>query len=170
MDTIPHTLLHGSRSKHLDRLSSSHGLEQAPFGPALYLTEDSEVARSYTGQSGGIYAVELAGNSQLTIPMNGTWKDLSVDARLAIQRLFKAAHMPMPGEAQTARSILDSVCPVLGLRKRNAFLSSQGIWMLYGHIDASENADLSDQGVHYALISDTVIISQQHWESECVAV
>ena len=167
MDTIPHTLLHGSRSKHLDRLSSSHGLEQAPFGPALYLTEDSDVARSHMGQAGGIYAVELAGNSQLTIPMNGGWRDLSVDARLAIQRLFKAAHLPMPAGAQTARSILDSVRPALDLRQRNAFLSSQGIWMLYGHADAEENAD---QGVQYALISDAAIVSHQHWEAECVAV
>lgn len=165
MSAIPSTLLHGSRHKNIDRLSPGHGLEVSPFGPALYLTADADAAGHYMGQEGAIYALTVAGNSQLTIAMDGHWKDLSVDARLVIQKLFKAAHLPVPTGAHTARAILDSVSPAMGLRQRNTILSREGIWMLYGHVDGdAQDGAFLDQGVQYALLSDGVIVSQRHWE------
>lgn len=166
MSAIPSTLLHGSRDKHIDRLTVGHGLDVSPFGPALYLTADAAVAGQYMGEEGAIYALTVAGNSQLTISMDGLWKDLSVDARLVIQKLFKAASLPVPTGAHTARANLDSVSSSMGLRQRNAILSQEGIWMLYGQVDgvAQDDGSAIDLGVQYALLSDTVIVSQRHWE------
>ena len=165
MSAIPSTLLHGSRHKHIDRLSAGHGLDVSPFGPALYLTADAAVAGHYMGEEGVIYALTVAGNSQLTIAMDGLWKDLSVDARLVIQKLFKAASLPVPTGAQTARAILDGVSSAIGLRRRNAILSSEGIWMLYGHAGGvAQEGGFLDPGVQYALLSDAVIVSQRYWE------
>lgn len=163
MSAIPSTLLHGSRHKHIDRLSAGHGLEVSPFGPALYLTADAAVAGHYMGEEGVIYALTLAGNSQLTIAMDSLWKDLSVDARLVIQKLFKAASLPVPTGAHTARAILDSVSSAMDLRQRNAILSDEGIWMLYGHVGGvAQQGDFLDLGVQYALLSDAVIVSQRY--------
>lgn len=173
MSAIPSTLLHGSRHRNIGHLSSVHGLEIAPFGPALYLTADAEAASHYRGGQGAIYALTVAGNSQLTIAMDGLWKDLSVDARLVIQKLFKAASLPVPTGAHTARAILDSVGSAMGLRQRNAILSQEGIWMLYGCVGAdgeavAQDGAFLDQGIQYALLSDAVIVSQRYWEEEQV--
>lgn len=165
MDAIPLSLLHGSRKKDIDRLNPFHGADIWPFGPALYLTEDPDVANCYVRKTGVIYAIELTGNSQLAIPMNASWKDLSVDARLAIKKLFKAANLPMPSGINNARKILDSVEPAMNKRQRNEFLAAQGIWMLFGHIDAMEDSGLCDRGIQYALLSDAAIVSQQPWEA-----
>lgn len=165
MDAIPLSLLHGSCKKDIDRLSPLHGEDTAPFGPALYLTEDPDVANCYVRKTGVIYAIELTGNSQLVIPMNASWKDLSVDARLAIMKLFKAANLPMPSGINNAREILDSVEPAMNKRQRNEFLANQGIWMLFGHIDAIEYSGLCDRGIQYALLSDAAIVSQRPWEA-----
>lgn len=165
MDAIPRTLLHGSRDKSIERLNPVHGDEHAPFGPALYLTEDPDVANCYVRGTGGIYAIELIGNAQLTIPMNAAWQELSVDARLAIKKLFKAADLPMPGGVNNARAILDSVRPVMDKRQRNEFLADEGVWMLFGHIDAMEASGLCDRGVQYALLSKSAIASQRLWDA-----
>lgn len=165
MNAIPRSLLHGSRDKAIDQLSPFRGEEDWPFGPALYLTEDPHVANCYVHTTGAIYAVELIGNSQLTIAMNASWKELSVDARLAIKKLFKAASMPMPNGIANAREILDSVVPAMNKRERNEFLAAQGIWMLFGHIDAVEDGGLCDRGIQYALLSDSAIALQRPWEA-----
>lgn len=165
MSAIPSTLLHGSRHRHIDRLSVDHGLDVSPFGPALYLTADAAVAGHHRGEEGVIYALTVAGNSQLTIAMDSLWKDLSVDARLVIQKLFKAAGLPVPTGAHTARAILDSVSAAMDLRQRNAILSNEGIWMLYGHGGSvAQDGDFLDTGVQYALLSDAVIVSQRYLE------
>lgn len=171
MSAIPSTLLHGSRHRNLGPLSPGHGLEVSPFGPALYLTDNADAASHYRGEQGAIYALTVAGNSQLTISMDSLWRDLSVDARLVIQKLFKAASLPVPTGAHTARAILDSVRSAMDLRRRNAILSQEGIWMLYGCVDAEGDAGAQDgafldQGVQYALLSEAVIVSQSCWQEE----
>jgi hypothetical protein len=164
MDVIPRSLLHGSRKKDIDRLIPFHGEDDWPFGPALYLTEDPDVANCYVRATGAVYAIELSGNSQLTIPMNASWKELPVDARLAIKKLFNAANLPMPRGIDNAREILDSVKPAMNKRQRNKFLAAAGIWMLFGHIDAMEDSGLCDRGIQYALLSESAITSQRLWE------
>ncbi|MFT3815860.1 MAG: hypothetical protein QM740_21265 [Acidovorax sp.] len=164
MDALPRSLLHGSRRNAIDRLNPLLGNDHAPFGPALYLTEDPQVANCYVCRTGAIYTVELVGNSQLTIAMNACWKALSVDARLVITRLFKAASMPVPSGLKHAREILDSVEPAMDKRQRNAFLAAEGIWMLFGHIGTMEDSGLCDRGVQYALLCTSAIASQRLWE------
>ena len=164
MDAITRSLLHGSRHKALERLDPFHGDEDWPFGPALYLTEDPAVANCYVHGTGAIYAIELTGNGQLTIPMNASWKELSVDARLAIKKLFDAANRRLPSGINNARAILDSIEPAMNKRQRNEFLAAEGIWMLFGHIDAMEDSGLCDRGIQYALLCDSAITSQRPWE------
>lgn len=165
MDVLPRSLLHGSRHKAIDRLNPLLGNDHSPFGPALYLTEDPQVADCYVRRTGAIYAVELVGNSQLTIAMNASWKKLSVDARLAVTKLFRTANIPVPTSLNNAREILDSVEAAMDKRQRNAFLAAEGIWMLFGHIDATEDNGLCDRGVQYALLCTSAIASQRLWES-----
>lgn len=169
MDTIPRTLLHGSHDKLIDRLNPVHGDEHSPFGPALYLTEDPDVANCYVRGTGAIYAIELTGNGQLTIPMNASWRELSVDTRLAIRKLFKAADLPMPNCVNNARAILDSVSSVMDKRQRNEFLAAEGIWMLFGYIDAMEASGVCDRGIQYALLSSSAIASQRQWKDPRLA-
>lgn len=168
MNVLPRNLLHGSPSKAVAKLSPTHGRDSSPFGPALYLTEDPAVASCYVRGMGAIYVVELAGNPDLTIPMNASWKDLSVDARIAITKLFKAINTPVPLGAKDARSTLDGVLSAMDKRRRNEFLATEGIWMLYGYIDPTEGSGLCDRGVQYALLSESGIVSQymmgsDHW-------
>ncbi len=165
MRAFPSSLLHGSPNKAIAQLSATFGDERAPFGPAIYLTEDPDVANCYVKETGAIYAVQLAGNSQLTIPMNASWKDLSVDARLAVTKLFKAANLPFPINTNNARAIIDTAVPTLGLRRRNEFLAAEGIWMLYGHVDAMEFSGLCDRGIQYAVLSESAIAFQHLWEA-----
>ncbi|MBB2776508.1 UNVERIFIED_ORG: hypothetical protein HNP28_001823 [Comamonas terrigena] len=165
MRLFPSCLLHGSPKNSLARLCATYSDESAPFGPAIYLTEDPEVASCYAKGTGVIYAVQLAGNSELTISMNAPWKNLSVDARLAITKLFKVANAPFPANTDNARAIIDSVIPAMCIRKRNEFLAAQGIWMLYGYIDAVEQSGLCGSGVQYAVLSESVIESQGVWEA-----
>lgn len=165
MTAIPRTLLHGSHDKSIDQLNPMLGDEHAPFGPALYLTEDPAVANCYVRGTGAIYAIELFGNGQFTISMNASWRELSVDARLAIKRLFKSAGLPMPSGVNNARAILDSVRPVMDKRQRNEFLATEGVWMLFGHIDAMEGSGLCDRGIQYALLSESAIASQRLWDA-----
>lgn len=164
MDAIPRALLHGSRHKALERLDPLRGDEDSPFGPALYLTEDPAVANCYVRGTGAIYAIELTGNGQLTIPMNASWKALSVDARFVIKKLFNAANQPLPSGINNARAILDSIEPAMNKRQRNEFLAAEGIWMLFGHIDAMEDSGLCDRGIQYALLCDAAITAQRPWE------
>lgn len=165
MRLFPSCLLHGSPNNSLARLCATYGEDSATFGPAIYLTEDPEVASCYAKGTGVIYTVQLAGNSELTISMNAPWKNLSVDARLAITKLFKVANAPFPANTDNARAIIDSVVPAIGLRKRNEFLAAQGIWMLYGYIDTVEQSGLCGRGVQYAVLSESVIESQGIWEA-----
>lgn len=160
MNVLPRNLLHGSPSKAVAKLSPTHGKDSSPFGPALYLTEDPAVASCYVKGRGAIYVVELAGNHALTIPMNAPWKELSVDARLAITKLFKAINAPVPLGAKDARATLDGVLSAIDKRQRNEFLAAEGIWMLYGYIDPTEDSGLCDRGVQYALLSESAMDSQ----------
>lgn len=73
--------------------------------------------------------------------------------------------MPMPNGIANAREILDSVVPAMNKRERNEFLAAQGIWMLFGHIDAVEDGGLCDRGIQYALLSDSAIALQRPWEA-----
>lgn len=165
MRLFPSCLLHGSPNNSLARLCATYGEDSAPFGPAIYLTENPEVASCYAKGTGVIYTVQLAGNRELTISMNAPWKNLSVDARLAITKLFKVAKAPFPANTDNARAIIDSVIPAIGLCKRNEFLAAQGIWMLYGYIDAVEQSGLCDGGLQYAVLSESAIDSQGVWEA-----
>lgn len=53
------TLLHGSRSPGLLRLSAAGSRPRNPFGPAVYLTTDPVVATCYTGREGAVYRVRV---------------------------------------------------------------------------------------------------------------
>lgn len=160
MTVLPRNLLHGSPSRAVAKLSPTHGKDSSPFGPALYLTEDPAVASCYVKGTGAIYIVELAGNRDLTIPMNAPWKELSVGARLAITKLFKAINVPVSLDAEDARATLDGVLSSMDKRRRNELLAAEGIWMLYGYIDPMEDSGLRDRGVQYALLSESAIVSQ----------
>lgn len=164
MSQIPRNLLHGSSIQTIDRLSPTYGLERSPFGPALYLTEDPQVAGCYVKRSGAIYEVNISGNEELTIDMNSAWEELSVAARLSITRLFKVANVPLPKHRES-RAMLDAVTPIMSKRERNNFLASEGIWMLHGYIYAMEHSGLCDRGVQYALIDDSAIKAQRFWDS-----
>jgi hypothetical protein len=155
---LPMRLLHGSSKATIARLSSSFGSEGRPFGPALYLTEDREVARCYVGPQGAIYEVSLQGNDAYTIALNEAWSAQTIQAREAMLKLLRhAAVARSPDDFDDARSLIESADAELGRAARNAFLRDQGIWMIFGHIHPMEHSGLCDRGVQYALIDDASI-------------
>lgn len=161
MTKLPRRFLHGSSQKNIDRLSASKGWDKCPFGPALYLTEDLAVARCYLGDDGEIYELEVEGNAQYTIALNLDWSHQTVEARMAIQKLLKAAKVRNEWQdAQDARSIISLTSTVMSPRERNDFLRDSGVWMLHGYLDVYENSGLCDRGTQYALLDDSAILRQ----------
>lgn len=154
---LPKCLLHGSDSATIERLSSGFGVESRPFGPALYLTEDPDVARCYVGRQGAIYQVFLEGNDAYTISLNEGWKAQTVQAREAMLKLLHRARSP--NDFEDARTLIESADAELGRAGRNAFLRDHGVWMMFGYIDPIEHSGLCDRGIQYALIDDAAIRS-----------
>lgn len=168
MEEIPSLLLHGSKNPNIDRLSPSRSDEKWPFGPAVYLTGDPDVAGCYVGNAGAIYEVEVAGNNAMTIALDRKWREQSVDARMAIKEAFRVAGMEIPlgmySESEV-RKIVDALV-VDGRRgDRNRLLGEKGIWLLYGHVDQYEDSGLCDRGVQYAVIVEAAIVGQRIWSN-----
>jgi hypothetical protein len=65
---IPDRLLHGTHSTGLSRFDTFYSAEGRPFGPAIYLTTDIDVAKCYSGPKGVVLQVDVEG--QLTRAIN----------------------------------------------------------------------------------------------------
>jgi len=83
---------HGSTEKALTHLKCAYAAEENPFGPAIYLTCDSNVAECYSRSGGAIYRVRLFGDSELTINLDATVEQQTDKAIDAIRRLSTIIH------------------------------------------------------------------------------
>jgi hypothetical protein len=152
------TLLHGTRSVSIDRFDLKHCEENRPFGPAIYLTADLDVARCYVRPPGGVYEVTLTGKSCYTINLDRHIEEQSPQASRAIQFLFNEIGLSVEHSHDDVRDLLDLVSNKTGKRQRNYRLAAFGIWMLYGQLSAIENSGLCDKGVQYAVIHEGAIL------------
>lgn len=60
--------------------------------------------------------------------------------------------MPNAVFEMSARDVLDACSALLGKRKRNDFLASQGVWLMHGHVDGVEHSGPCDNGVQFILL------------------
>lgn len=157
---LPKVLFHGSKLLGLSVLRVACAEEGAPFGPAVYLTDNINVAQAYTGREGRVYAVEMRGGERDGIV------DMGLAWEVASPRLFRLmlntfGADDLPGYGRSAREVLDGLLEENGGRwsrqGRREVLLGAGIWMLRGELNGNEISGLMDRGVQYACLHDVML-------------
>ncbi len=156
---LPKVLFHGSKLLGLSVLRVACADERAPFGPAVYLTDNINVAQAYTGREGRVYAVEMPGERDGIVDMGLAWEVASPRLFQLMLNTFGADDLP--GYGRSTRVVLDRLLEENGGRwsrqGRRAALLSAGIWMLRGELEAHEMSGFMDRGTQYACLHDVVL-------------
>jgi hypothetical protein len=128
--------------------------DSRPFGPGIYMSPVEKTANMYSEKFGSTYRVSLSGNPFGVIDLDGPWAKQSHLVVAVGVRLYRLAKMPMSTAVfeMTARDVLDACLAILGGRKRNEFLASQGVWLMHGHLSGFEHSGACDAGVQFILL------------------
>jgi hypothetical protein len=146
---------HGSRKCGLTELIVQYSNFDAPFGPAIYLTKDKNVADCYA-QNGSIYLVKICGNLDYSINLDASFSEQTVQAREAINVVKKHFYSSLRFETIHVRKIVHFDHAMRA--EVNSYLKHLGVWMLYGQLDGIEQSGLMDRGIQYAVIDESKII------------
>lgn len=162
MSVLPQKFYHGSPRRDLERLRLECANDNLPLGRGIYLTADPLVAQCYSRNSGQVYLALTRGSVDKTINIDAKWDDLSAFARSAIVTLFmRCGKRFVDNPKENVGDAIDRACPDIPssewMDMRNAILSEIGIWMIYGHIDASLASGLCDRGPQYVVLHENAI-------------
>jgi hypothetical protein len=156
---LPARFFHGSSLETLERFDIKRSDDQNPFGPGVYLTTDLAVASRCTKGAGAVFMVQVQGDPHMVLDLDLALQKQSGPCAAAVSVLLKfAGHAEQLDYGINAREAIDLVVPKLGKRYRNAFLASSGVWMLQGHLSATDRRAFDDPGMQY-LVLDTRAIS-----------
>ncbi len=151
-------LFHGSHVVGLTAFDLRLSDPDWPFGPGIYMSEDFKIARKYANAIDSVYSIQLEGKKSGVIDLDRPWGEQSMLATAVGARLFIHARLAIPERLweTNARDVLDRV---EDKKWRNEFLAQQGIWMMHGHLGATEDAGSHDRGCQFLLL-DTFCVMQ----------
>ena len=144
---------HGTTRK-VQQLSIAHADDQAPFGPAIYLSDDPKVAACYAKRTGEVLTVALNGDMVKTIDFDTSIDEQTLFVQQVVRSIYHQAKIEPPAKAKDARDYLWPLKDSLGSKELNSRLSRSGIWMVRGHLDGYEHSGRLDDGVQYAVLND----------------
>ena len=155
---------HGSPATNLTSLSLKYADENAPFGPAIYLTRDADVARFYTEGKGAVYSVRLGVDPRAVVHLGEALERQRLEAKSALLRMCGSFNVPMEfaRAAASARDLTEKAASTGGRPDRRSvcsFLVSQGVHVLYGELDGYEVSGARDWGLQFAILSEHVLTS-----------
>lgn len=146
---------HGSRISGLFQLKINNTRDN-PFGPAVYLTKDPNVAKCYCIGGSPIYEVNISGDPLLTIDLDKDFDSQSGKAKKAILKSLKLDKQNV--NICSSINVRDLIHPKDCSRSSiNRTLSENGIWLLYGHLLPMEKSGQMDRGVQFAVIDESSI-------------
>lgn len=153
------TFFHGSPIDSLSTLNINRQNDN-PFGHAVYLSKDIDVARCYTGSSNGrVYTVRLNGDPSLAINLDASFAHQHSSSKRAICRTLRHFSIHLnPLSNEDMRGVIHS--PYLSHTDKNVInnhLCQHGIWLLYGRLDPMEMSGRMDKGIQYAVIDESFI-------------
>lgn len=153
IDLIRPTYFHGSNHNDLTELDPIHSDHGQPFGQAIYLSELESTAKHYARFQGTIYRVKIKGNTALTINLDGTFPQQTVEAREALRAIATAVDSNFDPRTSmlTARDLLGGKYPDDRPLMTQRLLN-EGIWMIYGTLGADEHSGALDDGIQYAVL------------------
>ena len=114
------------------------------FGPAVYLTSEPTHEQDIT------YEVKLKANQLLTINLDKSFGEQTVEAKEAILKTRKRLGLPkLPSKNTNVKELLKNP-DSLSKATINKLLLEHGIWMIYG-------SPTDEHKVQYAVIDDSAI-------------
>jgi len=153
IDLIRTTYFHGSKHNDLKTLDPIHSDHGQPFGQAIYLSGLEATARHYARFQGTVYRVKIKGNPALTLNLDGTFREQTVQAREALRTIATAVDANFNPRTSTlaARDLLGGKLPD-DRPLMTARLLEAGVWMIYGMLGADEHSGSLDDGIQYAVL------------------
>lgn len=153
IDFLQTIFFHGSKKSGLDQLDPSFSDHGWPLGRGIYLSELEATAEKYVRDPGTVYKVKLKGNPALTLNLDATFREQSVQAREALRIIATTVDANFNPRTSTvpARDLLGGKYPD-DRPLMTARLLEAGIWMIFGTLGPDENAGSFDNGVQYVVL------------------
>jgi len=149
---------HGSGKNTLVKFDIDKADTNTPFGPAIYLTRNRDVAQEYTGKDGTIYSVTLCGKLEYTINLNAILNDQTIEVQKILKNIFP--DIKNFNKFEDVREIITIYFN--DLKDLNETMLKNGIWMIYGKLHAIECDGKKDYGIQYAVLSsDNLDITEE---------
>ena len=145
------TFYHGSAVPSHSALKVDWDRENT-FGPAIYLTTEPSADCNVP------YPVKLNANQLLTINLDKSFGEQTVEAKEAILKTRKTLGLPkLPGKNTNVKQLIycSGQCSKSMVNK---VLLEHGIWMLYGRFDCDRVASNKRQMTQYAVIDASAVI------------
>lgn len=145
---------HGSTHTGLYVLDPIKSDRNNPFGPAVYLTKDLDVAECYSRGIGAIYEVAALGDLESAVNLDLPFADQLLPAKQALSKYFSRQ---LRGVAEQSPAPIRYVVhpPDADKAEINGALAESGVWMIYGHLAGNEVSGKMDRGVQYAVLDQS---------------